>query len=83
MPQEQRQVPLEFLDGRESLAIATGNNAAWNCQCSDSALLIGRTGMLRGPSNATQVICRCGRSYFVVPAGKDQGRVERVREIQQ
>ena len=82
MPQAQNIVAVEMLDGSKSRGIATGNNAAWICICGRSEPLLGRTGSLKGVSEGTRIDCpKCGRKYFVVPKGKDQGAVAKVLEV--
>jgi hypothetical protein len=81
MPQEQRIIPL-ILSNHHRQAVATGNNAAWHCECSRALPLVGRTGALASPSEAMIVECQdCSRRYFVVPRDKDQGAAIEVREI--
>jgi hypothetical protein len=61
MPQEQRKIKLIFIDGNQGIAIATGNNASWICQCGYKMPLIGRSGN-------TKVECpECNRNYKVIP----------------
>jgi hypothetical protein len=82
MPQAQKIVVVELIDGSTSRAIATGNNAAWICVCGRRDPLIGRTGALKGVSPGTSVDCpKCSRKYFVVPKEKDQGPVSKVVEV--
>lgn len=85
MPLEQRQVEVMFLDGRQGIASATGNNASWQCACGNEQWLIGRSGAPAGPTDGTRVECprpSCARNYFVVPEGPAaQTRVVRVEEI--
>jgi plasmid stabilization system protein ParE len=81
MSQEQRVIPL-ILNNHHRQAVATGNNAAWHCECGRALPLVGRTGALAGPSEAVIVECPdCSRQYFVVPRDKDQGAAIEVREI--
>src|SRR5579859_3742545 len=76
MPQKQNIVPLIFLDGRQSQAFSTGNNAAWHCDCGRQFPLVGRSGTLKGVSIRTRIDCPdCSRRFFVVPRGKDRGAV--------
>jgi DNA-directed RNA polymerase subunit RPC12/RpoP len=71
MPQEQRIIPL-ILSNHHRQAVATGNNAAWHCECGRALPLIGRTGALATPSEAMIIECQdCSRRYFVVPRDKD------------
>jgi len=82
MPQQQHLVRLILRDGQQRQAIATGNNAAWVCECGRVLPLIGRSGTRAGASEGTRVDCPdCGRHYFVAPADKDRGAVLEVREI--
>jgi hypothetical protein len=82
MSQKQRVVDLVFLDESKRKAVATGNNAAWRCECDRGLPLIGCSGSKQGPSAGTTVECpECKRKYFVVPADKNRGRVVEVREI--
>jgi DNA-directed RNA polymerase subunit RPC12/RpoP len=82
MPQKQETVNLIFRDGTRSLAVATGNNAAWLCPCGRILPLLGRTGTLKGPSAPMQVDCPdCDRRYFVRPKNKDQGPVLEITEL--
>jgi hypothetical protein len=85
MPQQQIPVPLHVgvpavITGLE--AVATGNNAAWLCPCGYPRPLIGRTGLVSGPTPATEVQCdACRRRYYVLPDGYDQARVLRVEQV--
>ena len=89
--QEQEPVPLEVSEatkvearanGRDLIAIRTGNNAAWLCACKYNYPLVGRSGFLSGPSLSFVVQCEgCGKCYFVVPEGHDQGKAVKVIEI--
>lgn len=82
VPQEQRIVPLLFFRREPGQAVATGNHAAWICVCRRAMPLVGLSGFVNGPSQATLIQCPdCGRRYFVVPDGKDRGVVREVREI--
>ena len=82
MPQKQDVVPLVFLDGAEGSAVATGNNAAWNCRCVRELPLLGRSGLERGITEGFRVDCPdCGRRYFVVPDGGDMKKALRVEEV--
>jgi hypothetical protein len=82
MPQEQRIVKLIFLDGNENEAVATGNNAVWHCNCLRKLPLLGRSGLVAGATEGYYVNCPdCRRRYFVVPEGKNQGRVSQVEEV--
>ena len=82
MPQAQNVVEIELKGGGRSRGIATGNNAAWICACGREEPLLGRTGLLSGPSEGTRVLCPdCDRKYFVAPNGKDQGAVLKVVEL--
>lgn len=81
MPQEQRYIKLIFQDNSQSQAIASGNNASWNCICGYENPLIGRTGKLEGPSEKTVVVCpKCKRIFYVYPESKDLGRAVKVME---
>lgn len=73
MPQRFRQVPLV------TNTSATGNNAAWLCQCGN--LLHGRSGLLDGVTDRWRIDCGCGRSYFVEPEGRNFGTVRRVIQV--
>ncbi|MFC2029839.1 hypothetical protein ACFLWA_03815 [Chloroflexota bacterium] len=82
MPQLQNLVPLLFLDGEDANAVATGNNAAWICQCGSTLPLVGRSGMASGVTDGYRVEClECHRRYFVVPDGGDRKRVLRVEQV--
>jgi DNA-directed RNA polymerase subunit RPC12/RpoP len=82
MPQPQRTVPLILLRREPGLAVATGSSAAWTCVCRRSTPLIGCTGALKEITEPTRVVCPdCGRRYFVVPDGKDNGPALEVREV--
>ena len=82
MPLEQNTIPVQFLDGSEGAAAATGNNAAWHCRCSRELPLIGRSGFLDRNAVGYQIDCpSCTRSYMVLPTGHDQGRARAVEEI--
>lgn len=81
MSQKQREVDLVFFDNKKRKAIATGNNAAWQCECDRELPLVGCSGSKKGPSAGSAVECpSCKRRYFVVPEDKDRGRVLEVRE---
>lgn len=83
MSQKQEIVNLIVRDGSRRQAVATGNNAAWLCACGRLLPLLGRTGLLKGPSAATEIRCPdCDRRYFVRPKNKDQGPVLEVIELQ-
>ena len=79
MPQTQSSVPLLLLGGQQLRAVATGNNAAWNCICGE--LLLGRSGLSRGVTDGFRIDCACGKRYFVVPSAGDQSSVARVEEV--
>ena len=80
MPQQIRsEIPLDILNPRSRIAIATGNNAAWLCEC--GSLLIGRSGLVAGVTDRWRIDCGCGRSYFVVPNGQNFRAVKRVIEV--
>jgi hypothetical protein len=83
MPQPLKLIQLIPLAGKSREAVATGNNAAWMCQCSKRTLpLVGRTGSVKGASENFRVECpECGRAYFVVPDGYDLGPALEVREL--
>lgn len=82
MTQTQTAVDVQLKGGRKSKAIATGNNAAWICVCGRADPLLGRSGSIKGVSEGSRIDCpNCGRKYFVVPVGKDQGAVLRVIEV--
>lgn len=82
MSQKQHTVRLLLLSGQHREAVATGNNAAWVCECKRSLPLIGCSGNQAGHSEGSTVECPdCRRMYFVVPEDKDRGRVFEVREI--
>ena len=79
--QMQRTIPILFLDGSQSYAAATGNNAAWICCSENPRPLIGRTGR-RSMTKGYIVKCRyCKRCYFVVPEDRDQGRALKVQQV--
>ena len=84
MSQSQKHTPVIYLDGSMGQAVSTGNNAAWKCRCGQDNILIGRSGMLRGPSQKLKVACPsidCELVYFVVPQSKNMGPVKEVVEI--
>lgn len=82
MSQEQRIVHLIPRSGPERQGVATGNNAAWRCECVRMLPLVGRSGGKFGVSEGFRVDCPdCSRRYSVVPDDKDHGRVLEVREI--
>ncbi len=82
MSQEQQPVNLIFRGGLKQSAVATGNNAAWLCCCSRGLPMLGRSGSLKGASEATQIKCpECQRRYFVAPKDKDRGPVLEIREL--
>lgn len=84
MALEQRVVPLIFLQDNIGEAVATGNNAAWNCKCERKLPLLGRSGKVSGATSGYLVICpNCDHRYYVMPEGKDQGRVLHVKEVEQ
>ena len=83
MSQKQFLVNLVLLNDERRKAVATGNNAAWSCQCDRVMPLIGRSGSKAGPSQGSAVECPdCGRRYFVAPKDKNRGRVFEVKEIE-
>jgi hypothetical protein len=82
MSQDQKKVQLVLSDGSIDEAAATGNNAALHCKCARKLPLLGRSGLVSGATDGYHVICPdCKRRYFVVPEGKNQGRVSRVEEV--
>lgn len=82
MPQKQRAIDLILRDGQHRPAIATGNNAAWKCECGRALPLLGCSGALAGVSLRTRVDCPdCPRSYFVVPTGKNRGAVLKLERL--
>ena len=82
MPQAQHIVPLYFLGEVQGHAVATGNNAAWICQCDRALPLVGRSGLASGVTDGYRIDCpNCDRRYFVVPDGGDLKRVLRVEEV--
>ncbi len=82
MGQQQKIVPLILKTGETKQAAATGNNAAWLCQCGRALPLIGCSGSVKGVSDSTRVECpSCERSYFVVPDGRDRAAAVEVREM--
>lgn len=81
MPQQQRVIPLIYASGAQAVAVATGNNAAWICSCGYDHPLVGRSGVVSGPSPKLTVECvRCGKRYFVVPDGGNYKAAVRVEE---
>lgn len=54
-------VRVNYLDGAQAIAIAEGNNAAWNCVCGSP--LIGRCYFQFGHDCHTS--CACGATYRV------------------
>lgn len=82
MEQQQRIVEVELKNGEKSKAIATGNNAAWICQCKREVPLIGTTGLVDHLTDGLRVDCPdCGCRYHVIPDGKDMGPVLKVIEV--
>lgn len=82
MPQQQHLVLLILRDGKQRQAAATGNNAAWFCECGRALPLVGRSGARAGVSEGTRVDCPdCPRHYFVALADKDRGAVLGVVQI--
>lgn len=79
-----RTIDLLWRDGTKSEAVSIGNNAAWICPCAKRKLpLIGRTYSLKGPSAGYVVMCdECAREFYVFPEDKDQGRANRVEELE-
>lgn len=83
MPQQQRVIPLEFVDGTKSAASATGNNAAWLCRCSRVTPLIGRSGLSSGPTPGLTVECPdCATRYFVKPDGGSYKAAHTVTQLE-
>lgn len=71
-------IPVNFIDGKESLARAEGNNASWKCSCKDELPLLGRCYFQYGHDCHT--ICPvCGRKYRVL--GDEKKRAESVIEF--
>jgi hypothetical protein len=60
MPQPQDNIAVE---GKIQLAVKSGNNAAWLCEC--GALLVGHTCSNEQAEN-DRVDCRCGKRFFVI-----------------
>ncbi len=82
MPQKQKIVEVVFKSGKKSKAIATGNNAAWICECRRKDPLLGRSGLVDRLADGFRVDCPdCNCSYYVIPEGKDQGAVLKVIEV--
>src|SRR5258708_5696256 len=80
MSQHQHVVPLILRGAPARQAVATGNNAAWHCECGRTLPLVGRSGDKSGVSEGFWVDCPdCSRRYCVVPDNKDHGRVLEVR----
>jgi hypothetical protein len=75
MPQAQLSVPLVLANGTQSLATATGNNAAWNCPCGQ------HQHPLIGKSVATPVECPACHTQFRVIS--DEGTLKRVSRVEQ
>jgi hypothetical protein len=83
MAQKQIAVPLILLHNNIGEAVATGNNAAWHCKCERKLPLLGRSGKVSDGATGYLVICpNCDRHYYVMPEGKDQGRVLHVKEVE-
>src|SRR4051812_12133492 len=69
-------VPVQFLSGTTTVAIAEGNNAAWDCHCAQA--LVGRCYFQFG--HYCHTICpNCASVYRVV--GDERKRAALVREI--
>lgn len=82
MSQEQRPISLKLSDGAVVPAAASSNMAAWLCPCGRELPLLGRSGPVSGPTNASEVACpECGRRYFVHCDGLSGGRVRIVAEL--
>ena len=82
MPQKQKIVAVHFKNGKISKGIATGNNAAWICNCGRAEPLLGRSGAIKGVSKGFSIDCPdCERKFFVVPEEKNQGAVLKVIEV--
>jgi len=79
--QMQKTVLVQLLDGSQKDATATGNNAAWLCRCGWHRPLLGRTGKMKISKGYIVECPCCERAYFVVPDGRDCGRVLKVEEI--
>jgi hypothetical protein len=83
VPQEQRTVPLVFIQDEERKAVATGNNAAWMCVCNRKLPLIGRSDEIKNASLAEQVHCpECGKHYLVVAKTTRMTQAIKVIEIE-
>jgi hypothetical protein len=79
--QEQHQIPLRFLDGREGHATRTGNNAAWLCACDSDMPLVGYSDAVDSGRVSSLVACTdCGRTYRVSAPGLKKVPTE-VREV--
>ncbi len=82
MPQKQNKVEVSYLNGKKGVAIATGNNASWNCICGYQIPLIGKAYNIKGPTPKTYVECtKCMRRFYVFPKEKSFGKVDRIEEI--
>jgi len=79
--QTQRIVSVHLLDGSLKDATATGNNAAWLCCCGRPTPLLGRTGKMTVSQGYIVTCPHCERFYFVVPDGRDCGKVLKVEEL--
>ncbi|SDK41699.1 hypothetical protein SAMN04488540_13310 [Ferrimonas sediminum] len=82
MPKKRKQIDVMYQDGTRGKAIATGNNAAWVCNCGNEQLLLGRA----DPDNATNtpawVECpACHRRFSVSSGGAGQQDAMEVSEI--
>jgi hypothetical protein len=70
MPQSQLEIPLQFADGTVSIAVLTGNNAAWMCGCGRVLPLIGYSDSVDTRHASSDVVCpQCGAAYRVVAPG--------------
>lgn len=80
--QQQHQIPLHFLDGREGRAARTGNNAAWLCACGSDIPLVGYSDAADSDRVSSLIPCReCGRMYRVSAPGLKKVPTE-VREVE-
>lgn len=82
-PQAQHEIIVHFLDGSEEIAVRTGNNAAWRCQCGREPPLIGYSDALNSVHQYSLVVCpneNCARVFRVVAQGLKQAPTH-VQEI--
>lgn len=79
MTQKQRPIDVTYASGVTGDGIATGNNAAFHCDCTAHSLLVGFSDSDKSTDKSSLVVCPvCQRPYRVL-AVYPRGRAMAVR----